>query len=835
MFRLLAKLVDTQGKTYGYRFVDGKGEVKDLSKLSAIGLVNTNKTTATVNEDTNEIEPVDFSPNRLPIFKNDGSGAGRRSIFIDRIVESDRGKEYWCIDAFGKKRILNRDSVLELLGEGRIVNAKLTSGNVISGILKPIPIMDKKTDKSNNGRSKNSNANEFGQLSLKDSNVAVENKAKRGSEKRMQEKDEMLIRMKKLVPYLSECARVYEQENRELISNKEYDKLYDELKMLEEATGIILAGSVTQKAGYEVVSKLPKVKHPSKMLSLDKTKDRNALGDVLLGRDGMLSWKLDGLTVVATYENGKLVRAVTRGNGEIGEDITSNFKTFINIPLTINIKERLVIRGEAIISYKDFEVINDRLPADDRYKNPRNLCSGSVRQLDSKITAQRNVRYIPFAVVEGLDMYVNKSDKLNVLRTLGFEVVDFKIVNTNNVVKGVEYFENEVENYKYPTDGLVLTINDVAFSKSLGSTSKHPKDGIAFKWGDEVAETTLLGIEWSTSRTGAINPIAVFEPVELEGTTVERASVHNVSIMEELQLGIGDKITVYKANMIIPQVDENLTKSGTCRVPDVCPVCGGNAEVRQEKLAKTLYCTNPACSAQLVRFLSHFVSRDAMNIDGISESTLDKFIDLGLIKHAGDIFRLEDYEETITSLEGFGQKSFDKMVNAIGDACHEVDMAKFIYALGIPNVGKSTAKDLVRHFDYDLDELINADEDDLMEIDGIGGVVASDIVQYFGIDKNIEIIEDILEYIDFAEPEEVDTSSSIAGLTFVVTGKVYQFANRKELEAKIESLGGKLASSVSSKTDYLINNDVTSTSGKNKKAHDLGIPIISEDDFLRMI
>lgn len=842
MFRLIAKFEDVNGKVVGYRFANSKGECKDLNLREAVELVNFRETTAKIVSPF-ELEPTDFSKNRLPVFRKDGTGVGRRSIFIDSIVETNTNREYRCIDAFGKKRVLERDEVIELICVGRVVNAKVTSGNVVSGILMPIPVVDKRVKTGgNDGIIANTIFNMLDSQSKSKSDEKTDKKDKhittskgRGSTDKMDYNIKM-SRMKELVPYLRECARVYEQDNRELISNKEYDKLYDELVELENETGIILAGSVTQKAGFDVQSKLTKVKHNSRMLSLDKTKDRHALANTLNGQEGTLGWKLDGITVVVTYENGKLVSAVTRGNGEIGEDITSNFKTFINVPLTISELGRVVIRGEAVISYSDFEKINEKLVGDDKYKNPRNLCSGSVRQLDSKITSQRNVRYVVFGVVEGFEGKTNKkSEKLTYLKNLGFEIVTFKLVNANNMVSVVEEFEKLVEDYQYPTDGLVLTIDDIEYSKSLGTTSKHPRDSIAFKWGDEVAETTLLDIEWSTSRTGLINPIAIFEPVELEGTTVERASIHNVSIMEDLELGIGDKITVYKANMIIPQVDENLTKSGTCHIPDVCPVCGGNAEVRQEKLAKTLYCTNPACSAQLVRFLSHFVSRDAMNIDGLSESTLEKFVDNGIISHAGDIFRLDDYEPKITSMDGFGQKSYDKLINAVENACEDVDMAKFVYALGIPNVGRSTAKDLVRHFDYDLQELIDADEEDLTEIDGVGGIVASDIVTYFGNSQNIEIIDDILDYIEFAEPEEVDEESSIAGLTFVVTGKVYKFANRKEVEAKIESLGGKLSGSVSSKTDYLINNDVTSTSGKNKKALELGVPIISEDDFIAMI
>lgn len=649
-------------------------------------------------------------------------------------------------------------------------------------------------------------------------------------------KNAKIERMKELVPLLSRAAYSYEQEDREIMSNFEYDRLYDELLALEEETGVILAGSVTQKVGYEVVSSLPKVTHSKKMLSLDKTKEVSKLKSFLEAGDGMLSWKLDGLTVVVTLEDGQLVSAVSRGSGQIGENITPAFKAFKNVPLSIGYKGRLVIRGEALITYSDFNAINEKLPDADKYKNPRNLCSGSVRQLNSKITAERNVNFYAFTLVEGGPEFATKSEQLDWLKSCGFKTVDYKLVDSNNIEETVEYFSNAIPTNDFPSDGLVLTYNNIEFSRSLGETAKFPKDAIAFKWKDEEAETTLLDIEWSTSRTGLINPVAIFEPVELEGTTVERASVHNLSILEELQLGIGDTITIYKANMIIPAIGRNLTCSNNIVIPDVCPVCGSPTEIEQEKEAKTLYCVNPNCKAQRVRALSHYASRDAMNIDGLSEATLEKLLEKGFLDNFVSLYYLEQVSSEIVSMDGFGEKSYSNLMASI-EKSRTVATPNFIYALGISQVGLGTSKLLCAHFKNDLDALMNASVSELTTIEGIGPISAQEIVNYFKLDANKELFNSLRKELNFIVEDfnkEV-AATSISGKTFVITGDVHHFANRKELQTRIEELGGKVTGSVSKKTDYLINNDNTSQTSKNKKAIELNIPILTEEMFLDLI
>lgn len=647
--------------------------------------------------------------------------------------------------------------------------------------------------------------------------------------------EETMKRMQELVELLKKAAYAYEQENRELMSNFEYDKLYDELLKLEEETGTVLAGSVTQKVGYEVASNLKKVTHPSRMLSLDKTKEIEKLKSFLGNQLGMLSWKLDGLTIVCTYEEGKLIQAVTRGNGEIGEDVTNNARTFLNLPLTISYKERLVIRGEAVITYSDFERINEKLEGDDKYKNPRNLCSGSVRQLNSEITAKRNVRLYAFAVVEGDETCNSKMEKMEWLKGLGFEIVEYKAVTQENIEEAVAYFGDEVKKRDFASDGLVLVYDDIAYSKSLGTTAKFPKDGIAFKWQDEISETQIIAIEWNTSRTGLINPVAIFEPVELEGTTVERASLHNLSIVEDLKIGIGDQVTVFKANMIIPQIAENLTQSGPIEPPHECHVCGAETVIKQDKTAKTVYCPNGNCPAQRQQAFVHYASRDAMNIEGLSEATVEKFLAKGFLVDFASLYHLSDYEEEIKAMEGFGQKSYDKLISAI-ERTREVNLHQFIYALGILQVGPMNAKLICKHFENDLEAIQKATPEELVTIEGVGPVIAREMHDYFQLPINVEMLERLTKEIKFKQVEKVETSAlTLEGKTFVITGDVNHFANRKALSNKIEELGGKVTGSVSKKTDYLINNDNTSASSKNKKAKELEIPILTEEDFLQMI
>ena len=652
----------------------------------------------------------------------------------------------------------------------------------------------------------------------------------------MEKKEQQLARMRELVHTLREAGKAYYQENREIMSNYEYDALYDELSALEQETGTVLSGSPTVQVGYELLSELPKEAHESPMLSLDKTKDVQALADWLGEKEGLLSWKMDGLTIVLTYRDGHLVKAVTRGNGEVGEVITSNARVFANIPLTIAYRGELVIRGEAVIRYSDFYRINARIDGiDAKYKNPRNLCSGSVRQLNNEITAKRNVHFYAFSLVkaEGVEFENSREQQFLWLRDQGFDVVEYRRVTKNTVAEAVQNFAERIEQNDVPSDGLVLIYDDIAYGRSLGRTAKFPRDSIAFKWADEIQTTRLSYIEWSASRTGLINPVAVFEPVELEGTTVSRASVHNLSILESLELGIGDEITVYKANMIIPQIADNLTRSGNLPIPEHCPVCGGPTQIRQENDVKSLYCVNPECQAKKIKRFSLFVSRDAMNIDGLSEATLEKFVDAGFVREFSDLFHLDRYKEQIISMEGLGEKSFDNLQESIEKA-KNTTMARFVYGLGIANIGAANAKVLCRAFHYDFDRLRHATKEELEQIDGIGPVIADAILSYFQSDKNNQEADRMLELVTFHDEVPSAETQILAGKTFVITGTVEHFANRNEARALIESLGGKVTGSVTAKTDYLINNDITSGSSKNKKAKELGIPIITEEEFLNM-
>lgn len=644
-------------------------------------------------------------------------------------------------------------------------------------------------------------------------------------------------RMRELVELLNRARRAYEQENTEIMSNYEYDQLYDELQGLEQELNTTLASSPTINVGYEVLSELPKERHERPMLSLDKTKDVERLKEFLGDQKAMISWKLDGLTIVLTYRNGELEKAVTRGNGEVGEVITNNAKVFKNIPLRIPYTGELVLRGEAVIGYKDFAEINDEIEdVDARYKNPRNLCSGSVRQLNNKITAQRNVRFYAFTLVraDGVDFENSRLYQMDWLRDQGFDVVEHHPVTRDTIEDEVKWFADHIEKNDIPSDGLVLVYDDIAYGESLGTTAKFPRDSFAFKWADEIRETTLLEIEWSPSRTGLINPVAVFEPVELEGTTVSRASVHNISIMEELELGVGDRIQVYKANMIIPQIAENLTRSGVRDIPKVCPVCGGETRINMENETKTLVCTNPRCQAKHIKSFALFVSRDAMNIEGLSEATLEKFIMNGFIKDFTDIFHLDRYADEIKAMDGFGEKSYLNLQTGIQNA-RVTTLPRLVYSLGIPNIGIANAKMICRALGNDPEKVMNATADELAQISGVGDVIAGTYVQYFADEEHREIFQKLLAEVEIPKEEEPEGGQNLAGVNFVITGSVHHFANRGEVKEEIERRGGKVTGSVTSKTNYLINNDVNSTSSKNRKARELGIPIISEEEFLKML
>jgi len=650
-------------------------------------------------------------------------------------------------------------------------------------------------------------------------------------------------RMADLVKILDEAAKAYYQEDREVMDNKEYDALYDELVSLEQELGIVLSGSPTDRVGYEVLSELPKEVHERPMLSLAKTKSPEELADWLGDQEGLLSWKMDGLTVVLTYEDGALKKALTRGNGQVGEVITNNAKVFRNLPRRIPFKGQLVVRGEAVITYSEFRKINESIEdIESRYKNPRNLCSGTVRQLNNEITAQRNVMLYVFSFVSanGKEPVNSVEANLKWVASQGFEVVPYRRVSRDTVAEAVKEFSGQVADNDFPSDGLVLIYDDIAYGESLGATAKFPRNAIAFKWADEEAETRLLSIEWSPSRTGLINPVAIFESVELEGTTVSRASLHNLSIMDSLELGIGDQITVYKANMIIPQISDNLTRSGNYKVADHCPACGARTQIKDENGIKTLYCDNPLCSAKKVKLFSHYVSRDAMNIDGISEMTLTKMIDREYLKELDDLYALSRYREDIVNMDGFGEKSCRNLLDSI-DRSRTTRLSRFLYALGILNVGSSNARLLCRHFNNSLQTLMEAEVEDMTQIEGIGEVIARNVRDYFDNEHNRALVDRLVSYLTFEDEEEAafgevsSKTADLSGKTFVITGSVEHYKNRNELKAHIESLGGKVTGSVSKKTDYLINNDNQSASSKNKKAKELDIPIITEEEFLRMI
>lgn len=644
-------------------------------------------------------------------------------------------------------------------------------------------------------------------------------------------------RMEELVELLNRAGRAYYQESREIMSNYEYDALYDELTQLEKELQVTLAGSPTIHVGYEVVSELPKERHESPMLSLDKTKDVEELRAFAGDQNVVMSWKMDGLTIVLTYQGGELTKAVTRGNGEVGEVITGNARVFKNVPLRIPYQGELILRGEAVIGYKDFERINEEIPdADARYKNPRNLCSGSVRQLNSEVTAKRNVRFYAFSLVraEGVDFRNSRAYQLDWLKDQGFEVVEHYVVAPADIEAEVIKFSEKIAQNDFPSDGLVLIYDDIRYGESLGRTAKFPRDSYAFKWADETRETTLQEIEWSPSRTGLINPVAIFDPVELEGTTVSRASVHNISIMEELELGIGDRIEVYKANMIIPQIARNLTRSGVRDIPRVCPVCGGETEIRQEGSARMLYCTNPRCQAKQIKAYALFVSRDAMNIEGLSEATLEKFIARGFIQTYDDLFHLDRHREEIQEMEGFGEKSYQNLMESV-ERARQTTLPRLLYSLGIPGIGVANARVICRETKVSPEALPDLTEEELSAVSGVGGVIAKAYVDYFEDETHRQVYGELLGEVHIEQETAEEGERPLEGTTFVITGSVEHFANRSELKSLIESKGGKVTGSVTSKTSYLINNDAASTSSKNRKAKELGVPILTEEEFLQML
>lgn len=648
--------------------------------------------------------------------------------------------------------------------------------------------------------------------------------------------DDKKRRIEELIETLNEASAAYYDEASEIMSNYEYDALYDELESLEKETGYTPLNSPTKNVGYTVQSELPKERHRSRMLSLDKTKSREELAAWLGDYEGLLSWKLDGLTVVLTYEGGELVKAVTRGNGDIGEVITPNARVFVNVPKHIPYKGHAVIRGEAVITYEEFDRINEAIDdADAKYKNPRNLCSGSVRQLNSKITAERNVRFYAFTLSEadGVDYEGLRSNQMKWMAEQGFDVVEYVKVDNKSIFEAIDNYAERVHSFEIPSDGLVLTLEDLEYAATLGTTAKFPRDSLAFKWADQQAETILREIEWSPSRTGLLNPIAIFDPVELEGTTVKRASVHNLNIMETLKLGIGDTITVYKANMIIPQIGDNLTKSGNIELPSHCPVCDGTTEIKLMTGTKVLTCTNPNCLAKQVKRFSLFVSRDALNIEGLSEQTLLKFIGLGYIKSFADIFRLESHRDEIVELDGFGKKSYDKLSSSIEKARHTVP-TRILVALGIPGVGVTTAAQIARACENKWAKISSLSYGELIAINGIGEVMARDYEAFFADEHNKSVVLDLVGELDIDESYE-KAGEALSGEIFVITGSLEHYKSRTELKKEIEAQGGKVAGSVSKNTSYLVTNNPESGSSKNKAAAELGVKIITEDEIRTML
>lgn len=667
-------------------------------------------------------------------------------------------------------------------------------------------------------------------------------KSKEQAQKSISNGDDKASRMKQLVAKLNEARRVYEQGTDEIMSNLEYDRLYDELLKLEQELGTYLPNSPTHNVGYEVVSALQKEKHETPMLSLDKTKSTDAIKSFIGNKKCIASWKMDGLTVVLTYNNGKLDKAVTRGNGEIGEIVTHNARTFKNLPKEIEFKGKLVLRGEAIITYTDFNKINSSLGSGvENYKNPRNLCSGSVRQLDSSIANNRSIRWFAFELVSADGKSPNSVEQsFEWLKRQGFQTVEYMVINQSNFLSVMSYFSSKVSKIDIPSDGLVFTYDDVAYGKSLGRTSKFPRHSMAFKWQDDEAESRLINIEWQVGKTGIITPVAIFEPVDIEGSTVSKASLHNLSILMET-LGRpykGEKIRVFKANMIIPQIScgeklqPNQINAIRISIPDQCPCCGGETEVQIDPKSgvQTLWCSNIDCPAKGSRLFKHFVSRDAMNIDGISDATLNRFIEEGLISTFADIYRLSDHMEKIVNMDGFGYKSYENMINSINKS-RKVKPANLINALSIPNVGLATAKLICRNFGNDIEKVVAASYSEIDSINGVGDVIASNFVNYFNNKENVDNFIDLYRQL-VIEQEKISTNTSMNGVVICVTGDVYIFPNRRAIKDLVENLGGKLTGSVSRSTSYLVTNDTTSGSRKNKAAQEYGIQILTEKQFI---
>lgn len=636
--------------------------------------------------------------------------------------------------------------------------------------------------------------------------------------------------IKNLTAKLLQYCDEYYNLDRPTISDAEYDKKFDELKSLEDETGFWLANSPTRKVQGQVLDCFTKVKHSKPMLSAAKTKDANEIKKFIGNRPFYCSYKLDGLTLVVRYENGEFVQAVTRGNGEIGEDVTAQAMMISNLPMHIDYNDKLELRGECVISWKNFHKINESL--DEPYSHPRNLAAGSLRQLDTNITKQRNLSYVVFECVSDLydnnALFDSKLDELGYLDCLGFETVGRCTGNIDDCIEGMQ-----PEWYQYPCDGLIFEMCMKSYSKTLPVTAHHEGCRMALKWADEMYETTLRDVEWNPTRSGLIAPVAIFDEIDLDWALTTRATLHNLSIIEQLELGIGDTITVYRSNMVIPKVYDNLTRSNTLTIPTTCPCCGEPTEIKYTDNSKVLMCTNPNCAAKKLAQFTHFVSRKAMNIDGLSEKTLELLISHGFLHNYKDIYHLKEHRDKLILLDGLGAKSVDKLLDSI-EKSRDVTLDRFITALGIPNVGSSAAKAINQKFNGSYVDFVNAigRQFDFTTLYDFGETMNDSIYNWF--EDNKEDMHNLAKelYFDTYEPIAV-SENPFVGKTLVVTGKLNHFT-RDSINAKITSIGAKTAGSVSKKTDFLITTDASGSS-KYKKAMELGVPVISEEEFLNMI
>lgn len=639
---------------------------------------------------------------------------------------------------------------------------------------------------------------------------------------------------------LNRASEAYYNTEQPIMSDAEFDNKLEELRQWEEETGIILANSPTHNVGYSVADELKEVEHNHPMLSLDKTKSVDELIEFIGNKNCFLSVKADGLTTSLHYINGKLIGAETRGDGVRGTECLQNVLTMKNVPKEIPYKEELIIDGETIIGWDTFREINDNLPEDKKYKHPRNLVSGSLQLLDSKEAASRNMRFIAWRVIKGFE-HKTPSEDLFKAKDIGFEIIPIlkspRINKKEELTILLNHIRESADSHNIPYDGAVMAVDDYKIAESMGRTDKFFRHSLAYKYEDELFETVLTDIEWNTSKTGLINPVAIFQSVDLNGAITTRATLHNITYIKDMMLGIGDRIRVYRSNMVIPKVHDSIDKSGNFSIPDKCPICGHPTRIIKENDSEVLMCENPDCNGKLLGKLVHATSRNALDIENLSETTIEKFINLGWLNSIQDIYHLSDHENEMKTLDGFGKKSVEKLLSSV-EKSRKTSLERFIYSLSIPLIGKSASKDISKickdSFD-DLVDLMKSSPEKLLSIDGFGTTMMNSVAKWW-YENSLWVYELSKEFaFEKSQPVSNEASSTLEGKTFVVTGSVHHYKNREELQKDIISHGGNVASSVSAKTSYLINNDVNSTSSKNQKAKSLNIPIISEKDFLQMI